>query len=137
MGLAGTEGQFVSTDRLIHAALSNGYTVNVVAKTDESEPYVTIGGKAGYNEDLIGQDNEDNKVEDPSKTVFIVRGQDKFDTVNTDPDILSAINKIKIAPADRNAKVQAGVIKNKLAEYGITNYKEAFKKLSGLDWRYN
>jgi len=137
VGLAGTEGQFVSTDRLIHAALSNGYTVKVVAKTDESEPYVTIGGKAGYDENLIGQNNEDNTVKDPSKTVFIVRGEDKFNTVNTDPDILSAISKIKINPADRNAKVQAGVIKNKLAEYGITNYKEAFKKLSGLDWRYN
>ena len=58
--------------------LSNGYTVKVVAKTEESEPYVTIAGKAGYNDELIGKNNGDNTVDDPSKTVFIVRGKDTF-----------------------------------------------------------
>tara|TARA_R100001510_G_C7647544_1_gene204869 strand:- start:396 stop:1832 length:1437 start_codon:yes stop_codon:yes gene_type:complete len=137
VGLQGNEGQNVSADRLIHAALSNGYTVRVVAKTDVSDPYITIGGKAGYNNELIGKDKEDNTVDDPSKTVFIVRGKDTLPNVRTNSDIISAISKIRANPNDPNAKIQAGVIKNVLAEYGVTNYKEAFKELSGLDWKYD
>ena len=137
VGLDGNEGQFVSPDRLIHAALNNGYTVRIVAKTDTSDPYVTIGGKAGYDADLIGKDNND-KVGDPSKTVFIVGGTDKFPEVSANSVVISAITKIRNNPNDKNAKIQARVIKNVLVnDYGVTNYKEAFKKLSGLDWKYD
>jgi len=138
VGLDGSEGQFISVDRLIHAALHNGYTVRVVAKTDTSDPYVTIGGKAGYDADLIGKSNDDGKVGDPNKTVFIVGGTDKFPEVSANSAVISALTKIRNNPNDKNAKIQARVIKNVLVnDYGVTKYKEAFKRLSGLDWKYD
>ena len=127
-GLEGKEGEYITPDRLLHAAGQNGYRIAIVPASDDIPPYITISNeKVPYT--------KDGGVDEPDKTGFTQTPKEIISKIDNDRAITSAKNKFLNSSDSTQQKIQAKSIKNRLIDLQVADWKSEYKRVMGMDWK--
>lgn len=132
-GLEGKEGEYITPDRLMHAAGQNGYKIAIVPASDNIPPYITISNeKVSYTKDGGGGSGG---VPEPDKTGFTKTTKETISKIDNDRTISSAKNKFLNSSDSTQQKIQAKSIKNRLIALQVADWKSEYKRVMGMDWK--